>query len=172
MASGIRAENLELGLLQERGKRKNHKPDAREKLLAVPRYADLLDDMSNEDHTERGRVLVSTPDGWRTTMAKWVFDAQEAEREEWEAEHVDDSDSDEELRTPLLQPSVPSITRRSPPFTSTLAKLFGGLPKRARVSIRVVDEEAELMEALAEAEEDEIPDDGGIEIDSDEEYVG
>jgi hypothetical protein len=33
-------------------------------------------------------------------------------------------------------------------------------------------EEEDLMQALAEAEEDDIPDDGGIEIDSDEEYCG
>jgi len=33
-------------------------------------------------------------------------------------------------------------------------------------------EEEELMQALAEAEEDDIPDDGRIEIDSDEEYCG
>lgn len=48
---------------------------------------------------------------------------------------------------------------------------FGGLPKCARVSIRVVDEEAKLMKAIEEAEKEEIPDDGGIEINSDEEYV-
>jgi len=35
----------------------------------------------------------------------------------------------------------------------------------------VIDEEAALMEALADAEEDERPDDGAIEVDSEEEYV-
>ena len=49
--------------------------------------------------------------------------------------------------------------------------LFGGLLKRIRVPRARVDEEAVLMEALADAE-DARPDDGAIEIDSDEEYVG
>jgi len=33
-----------------------------------------------------------------------------------------------------------------------------------------IDAEAVLMEALAEVEEDEWPDDGAVEVDSDEEY--
>ncbi|KAF9060875.1 hypothetical protein BDP27DRAFT_1370138 [Rhodocollybia butyracea] len=161
VASGIHAENLALGLLKEQGQRQNHKPDARENLLAVPRYSDLLEGMNDKDGTKHGHALVSTAEGWRTTMPKWVFDAQEAEREELEGELEDD-----ELPINILplQPSVPSMTRTSRPFSSTLAKLF--------VSLKVINKEAELMEALAEVEEDERPDDGGIEIDSADEYMG
>ncbi|KAJ7877719.1 hypothetical protein B0H14DRAFT_2567586 [Mycena olivaceomarginata] len=39
-------------------------------------------------------------------------------------------------------------------------------------SAQPMTEEEDLMQALAEAEDDDIPDDGGIEIDSDEEYCG
>ena len=53
-----------------------------------------------------------------------------------------------------------------------LAELFSDLQKWARRSRRVIDEEVELMEALADADEDAIPDDGTIEIDDDEVYQG
>ncbi|KAJ7258428.1 ribonuclease H-like domain-containing protein, partial [Mycena haematopus] len=57
--------------------RKNHK--SVEKLLAVPRYRDLLEDQDDEDEGERGRALVSSTIGWRIEMAKWIADARAAE---------------------------------------------------------------------------------------------
>ncbi|KAJ6475421.1 hypothetical protein C8R45DRAFT_935054 [Mycena sanguinolenta] len=51
----------------------------------------------------------------------------------------------------------------------TLAELFGGAPKPVRKFTQAdIDVEAELMEALANAEEDERPDDGAIECSDDE----
>jgi hypothetical protein len=51
--------------------------------------------------------------------------------------------------------------------------LFGGeKPPRSRLPPEEVDAESRLMEALAELEEDERPDDGEVEIPSDEEFVG
>jgi len=52
--------------------------------------------------------------------------------------------------------------------------LFGGAekPRTRKPSAQAMTEEEELMQELAEAEEDDIPDNGGIEIDSDEEYCG
>jgi hypothetical protein len=52
------------------------------------------------------------------------------------------------------------------------ALLFGGAEKpRAReLSARVMEEEEILMQELADKEEDACPDDGAIEIDSDEEH--
>ncbi|KAJ7676328.1 hypothetical protein B0H14DRAFT_2656244 [Mycena olivaceomarginata] len=58
----------------------------------------------------------------------------------------------------------------------TLQVLFGGAefaaekPRKRKPSKRAMEEEEQLMEALANAEEDDVPDDGAIEIDSDEEY--
>ena len=53
----------------------------------------------------------------------------------------------------------------------TLKTLFGGLPKSSRrILEREFDKEAALMDAFADKEEDKVPDDGGIEIDSDEAY--
>ncbi|KAJ6616886.1 hypothetical protein B0H10DRAFT_1948751 [Mycena sp. CBHHK59/15] len=50
--------------------------------------------------------------------------------------------------------------------------LFGGAekPRARKPSARVMEEEEILMQALADEEEDVHPDDGAIEIDSDEEY--
>ncbi|KAJ6622094.1 hypothetical protein B0H10DRAFT_2015238 [Mycena sp. CBHHK59/15] len=58
----------------------------------------------------------------------------------------------------------------------TLETLFGGLENDAKVrtrrpSARVMEEER-LMEALANAAEDDVSDDGAIEVDSDEECQG
>ncbi|KAJ7430267.1 hypothetical protein B0H11DRAFT_2263897 [Mycena galericulata] len=56
----------------------------------------------------------------------------------------------------------------------SLAILFGGPEAKAklttRISKREIDAEAELMEALADAEEDEQPDDGAVEGPSEDEY--
>ena len=54
-----------------------------------------------------------------------------------------------------------------------LALPFGGKkPQWSRLPPEEVDAESQLMEALAELEEDEWLDDGEVEIPSDEEFVG
>ncbi|KAJ3791970.1 ribonuclease H-like domain-containing protein [Lentinula aff. detonsa] len=167
VSSVIRSDNVALGLVKKRTKRENHRSnEAHSKLLSVPRYANLLEDMDDEDETERGRGLISTPEGWRTAMAKWIHDAQQAEKE---------NSLDDEPREPanIFAPEAQLLSARSSkPYQNTLANLFGGLPKRKRVPMAIVDEEAELMHALAEAAEDAILDDGAIDIDSANEYIG
>jgi hypothetical protein len=139
-------------------------------LLAVPRYRDLLDDQEDEDETERGRALVSSSAGWRTEMAKWISDVRAAEA----AEQADDSDSDDD--TPIAGSSTASTSRLPRPKSrkwvkTTLAVLFGGASKPVRkFTDDDIDQEAALMEALAEAEEDARPDDGAVEC-SDDEYM-
>ena len=55
----------------------------------------------------------------------------------------------------------------------TLAKLFGGQNEHpSRLLPAEIDAESELMQALAEIDEDERPDDGAVEIHSDDEYIG
>jgi hypothetical protein len=53
-----------------------------------------------------------------------------------------------------------------------LAILFDGQKEPPRSLRTEVDAEVELMQALAEADEDERPDDGAVEIDSDDAYDG
>ncbi|KAJ6548268.1 hypothetical protein B0H10DRAFT_1969220 [Mycena sp. CBHHK59/15] len=119
---------------------------------------DLLGDQDDEDPTERGRVLVSSVVGWRTQMAKWIGDARAAEREETE-------EDSEDVETPLL-PNRPTAWK-----SLTLQVLFGGAePRKRKPEPRAMAEEEILMEELANAAEDEILDDGAVEIDSDDEY--
>ncbi|KAJ7136219.1 ribonuclease H-like domain-containing protein [Mycena filopes] len=116
---------------------------------------DLLADQDHEDPSERGRALVSTTDGWRVQMAKWIGDAKAAEREEQTEEHAggmtfaDDESTENDVAQVTAAPGWKPLT---------LAVLFGGAEKpRAR-------------KALADEEEAARPDDGAIEIDSGDEY--
>ena len=55
----------------------------------------------------------------------------------------------------------------------TLAKLFGGQNKHPSWLLPAeIDAELELIQALAEIDEDEQPNDGAVEIHSDDEYIG
>jgi len=136
-----------------------------ETLLAVPRYSDLLEDQYHEDESERGRALVSSAGGWRAEMAKWISEAREAELEE--------SDDDTERADVVANDRQRRNTTAWKWKPLTLALLFGGeKPPRSRLPPEEVDAESQLMEALAELEEDERPDDGELEIPSDEEFVG
>jgi hypothetical protein len=76
--SHIRAEQLEQGLIKPRHARQNHK--SIKTLLECPIYANLLQDLSDEDETERGRLLVQSREGWRLEMAQWILAAQEADK--------------------------------------------------------------------------------------------
>ena len=151
ISADIRRDHIKSGKYKER-KRKNHK--STEKLLEVPRYRDLLEDMEDEDETERGRLLINSADGWRVEMARWTAAMREA----------DEDDCDTEL-------DIPGIPENFKYTKMTLERLFGAQPKPSRrVARSVIDEEAALMEALADAEEDSRPDDGAIEV-SDDDYV-
>jgi hypothetical protein len=97
-------------------------------------------------------------------MAKWISEAREAE--------LEGSDDDEEREDVVVN----DRQRRNTAWKwkpLALALLFGGeKPPRSRLPPEEVDAESRLMEALAELEEDERPDDGEVEIPSDEEFVG
>ncbi|KAJ7029536.1 hypothetical protein C8F04DRAFT_1288093 [Mycena alexandri] len=117
---------------------------------------------------------------WRLQLAEWIADAKSAETAERAeaAERVarnaerlaqgelnSESDSDDDSDTPRM----PKKPKWAP---ITLALLFGGAekPRARKPSARVMEEEEMLMQALADEEEDAIPDDGAIEVNSDEEY--
>ncbi|KAJ6471331.1 ribonuclease H-like domain-containing protein [Mycena sanguinolenta] len=109
-------------------------------LLSVPHYRDLLEDQDDEDPTERGCALVSSSRG-----------AEAAERVARNAERL--------AQNPTWKPI-------------TLAILFSRAekPRAHKPSARDMEEEEILVQALADEEKDARPDDGAIEIDSDEEY--
>ncbi|KAJ7430204.1 hypothetical protein FB451DRAFT_1273818 [Mycena latifolia] len=169
IGADIKSDQIERQVVKLRSKRTVHK--STDELLAVPRYRDLLQDQDDEDSTERGPVLVSTAGGWRAVMAKWVDDARAAEIDAAENES-ESEDEDIPARTPRAT-AAPKWKRK------TLAQLFGGSTKKhaERLSQKEIEAEARLMVALAEAErqadedEDAQPDDGAVEIPSDEEYV-
>ena len=118
------------------------------KLLTVPRYTDLLEDMDDKDKTECRWLLVTTAVGWRTEMVKWIGDACAA------------GDDDSEDNSDILAPATSSHEFKWK--KTKLEILFGGLLKRSERIQMAVDQEMELMEALANEEEDAIPDDGAV----------
>ncbi|KAJ7025497.1 hypothetical protein C8F04DRAFT_1191390 [Mycena alexandri] len=76
---------------------------------------------------------------------------------------------DDEAEVPPADPPIPNRIPVWKPLT--LRVLFGGAESRTRKpSAKVMEEEELFREELANAAEDEIPDDGSIEIDSDDEF--
>ncbi|KAJ7198115.1 hypothetical protein GGX14DRAFT_573671 [Mycena pura] len=160
----IRTEHRKDGVIKDRKVRQNHKDVP--KLLAIPRYGNLLQDQDDEDPTERGRALIRSPEGWRVEMAKWISAAREAAAEDSEEDTIVAGPEEPEVVTPerLRRP------RKWQPMT--LERLFGKgvkLSLRTRVSRRAQEEEEIYMQVMAELDaEDDTPDDGAIEIDDDE----
>ncbi|KAK7042800.1 ribonuclease H-like domain-containing protein [Favolaschia claudopus] len=172
IGASIKADHIAQGIPSKRRARKNHK--SVEKLLAVPRYRFLLEEQE-EDSSQQRHSLFSSRADWRIEMAQWIADAQEAEDEELAEQLENTTDSVEDFPEVLSTAPTTSHPSRKKPrkwVNTTLAVLFGNAPNpvRARFSKKQIDAEAELMEALAEAEEDARPDDGAIEC-SDDEYV-
>ncbi|KAJ7803397.1 hypothetical protein B0H14DRAFT_3777641 [Mycena olivaceomarginata] len=165
--SHIRSEQREAGVLKNRKARQNHKNVS--KLLDIARYGNLLQDQADEDQSERGRALVSSPEGWRLEMARWISAAREAATEEEEAPAVVPADVLEEDTIPLSRLCRP---RKWQPMT--LERPFGtGLKPslRTRISRRMQEEEETYMLVMAELDaDDDDPDAGAIEIDDDEVY--
>ncbi|KAF8883349.1 hypothetical protein CPB84DRAFT_1750692 [Gymnopilus junonius] len=169
VSADIRASHKEAGFIEECAKRKNHNDAKVAELLAVPRYADLVEEEANlSDEKEEGiskvqSGLVKSHEGWQKEMAKWV-------QMEWE--HSDDSDDDDdELGNTMYG------HQRSKWLPRSLELLFGGrketdIDEQLRRGLRrqAYSEEARLMELLANEEEDEerILDDGELEGSSDD----
>jgi hypothetical protein len=92
-------------------------------------------------------------------MARWIGKVQEAEAAEWLEERDAELQSINRRRTTKWKPI-------------TLENLFGGTKHKPTRPSRTIEEEEKdaLAQAMAEAAEDKVPDDGAIEIGSDEEY--
>ncbi|KAJ6619396.1 hypothetical protein B0H10DRAFT_2026511 [Mycena sp. CBHHK59/15] len=162
----IRSEHRKAGLIKTRQVRHNHK--AASTLLDVPRYANLLQDQADEDPSERGRALVQSAEGWRTEMAHWIADAQEAEAEE------------DEEDVPVV-PNPPHLNQLRAPRKwqpISLERLFAKTAKESlrakrgeRMARRAQEEEQMYMQVMAELDAaDNTPDDGEVEIDDSEVY--
>jgi hypothetical protein len=155
--SNIKAMHIQNGLKKPRVARNNHASTST--LLDVPTHPDLLGDQNEDDESERGRLLVSSPAGWRVEMAQWIAKVREAEAAE-----------DLEERDAALQ-TIESRHRSSVKWKPiTLDNLFGGTKHKPARRSRTIEEEEAMEQAMAEALEDERLDDGAIEIGSDEEY--
>jgi hypothetical protein len=154
---------METGYIKERDKRKNHDEASITDLLAVPRYADLLEEEAHTSGEEDGlskrrSALIKTRKGWRKEMSKWVQE---------ERVRSDDSDSDgEEMGNATYG------RQRSKWLPRSLELLFGGQKEvavdeqlRRAARRQAYTEEARLMELLAdeEADEERIPDAGELE---------
>ncbi|THU96573.1 hypothetical protein K435DRAFT_858444 [Dendrothele bispora CBS 962.96] len=61
VGSDIHMENQNAGLVKIRGKWNIHKLPDIGRLLDVPQYSNLLDDIDHEDESERGQLLVTSP---------------------------------------------------------------------------------------------------------------
>ena len=151
------------GFVGDRAHRKNHDQTKVAQLLAVPRYADLLDDDATGENEEeqlnrpkQQPALVKSRAGWRKEMAKWFTEEQA---------RSDNSDDDDLA-------NVTYGRQHSKWLPRSLELLFGGqkvtsIDEQVRRAHRrqAFTEEARLMELLVDEELDEerIPDDGELE---------
>ncbi|KAK6981688.1 hypothetical protein R3P38DRAFT_3233777 [Favolaschia claudopus] len=164
VGASIRAEHLADGLRKQREPRKNHDVKRVAELIAVPKYADLLEQTEDVDADSDGAEavkvssrLVDSQAAWRKVYTHWLVSARQ---EEMAAE-----DSGE-----AYEPSVPAPEgRRKTWLPCPLSKLFGGTvqkpPSRRR---QAFTQEERLMELLAADHSDEEPDDGELEGSGDE----
>ena len=104
---------------------------------------------------------MTSPASWHVEMAQWIAKVREAEA----AEEIEECDA--ALQT--IESRHCSSVKWKP---ITLDNLFSGTKHKASRPSRIIEEEEEeaMEQAMAEALEDEWPDDGAIEINSDEEY--
>jgi hypothetical protein len=147
LGAAIRREHIADGLREPRDKRKNHADSRVADLIAVPQYADLLDneEESEEDEAEHtSSCLVNSRNAWRKTYVSWVAAAR--------LDATEDSDAD------IPEPPAPAA-RLSRFLPARLSKLFGGRipqpPKRP--PRRAFTREEMLMDLLAAEHSGEEP---------------
>lgn len=160
VGADIHTSQRDAGMLEDCGKRQNHKKAKVDKLLEVPCYADLLDE--DGDESDKGgmqvrpqALVVKSHTAWQRKMAKWV-----QEEQNW-SEDDDDNIAD----------TVYGY-QQSKWLPQSLDLLFGGHKEmdieQQMQQIRrqqAYIQEAQLMELLADEEVDKhrIPDDGELE---------
>ncbi|KAK7041329.1 DUF659 domain-containing protein, partial [Favolaschia claudopus] len=167
VGADIRSEHLAAGFRKLREGRKNHDERRVGELIAIPKYADLVEDTAelgtDDDVDGEERVssrLVNSRAAWRKVYTSWAVDAC-----------VEEMAEEEEIDISATVP-VPE-GRPSKWLPRPLGKLFGGTASKPleRRQRKEVSEEALYMELLAAAHSDEEPDDGELEGSGDE-YIG
>ncbi|KAG6839582.1 hypothetical protein C0991_001300 [Blastosporella zonata] len=117
IGADIGTSHKEAGFIAECKKRQNHDKANVAELLAVPRYADLLENGEvGGSHEQEGSAplsgLVKSHNGWQMEMAKWVQEEQ--------AQILDFDKSDNELANVMYG------CKRLKWLPQSLELLFGG----------------------------------------------
>ena len=155
----IKADHLAAGLQKPHVAWSNHTSTLT--LLHVPSHDDLLGDQDDEDESECGRLLVMLRASQRVEMALWMKKVQDEE----EAEKLDERDE-------VLQGLETRCHTSTKWKHISLKTLFGGTKPVPMHLLQTMEEEEEaaMMQAMAEVDEDKRPDDGEMEIPSEDEY--
>ncbi|KAJ6564768.1 hypothetical protein B0H19DRAFT_942310 [Mycena capillaripes] len=155
VGASIRSEHVAAGFVKLREGRKNHDESRVADLIAVPQYADILENDEESDEEVPARVstrLVNSGAAWRKLYTSWANSAS----------------SDDELPQTVTEPPAPARSGRWLPCR--LGRLFGGtIPQPpARAPRKAFTRQQLLMELLAAEHTDEEPDDGELEGSGDE----
>ncbi|KAK7451264.1 hypothetical protein VKT23_012604 [Stygiomarasmius scandens] len=163
----IRFHHYASGLREVRKARNNHSDERVSQLLAVPRYAALLQEEGDSEDVNlqrsRGSFLINNRKKWRAQHDKWIK----------EARHFDELSGNDTDPPPLPEEPTHAWLPRS------LELLFGGKTtmgseldmsdnQSRQTRRKVPSEEQLLMELLAQEEEERIPDEGELEGSGDE----
>ncbi|KAJ6494246.1 hypothetical protein C8R45DRAFT_866803, partial [Mycena sanguinolenta] len=164
VGASIRREHLTAGFVKLREGRKNHDESRVAELIAVPQYADILENDDDEADTEAAeRVssrLVNSGAAWRKVYTSWAVEARVAEMETAELER---NLADEGPAQSVPEP--PGPTRAGQWLPRPFSRLFGGaIPQPpTRAPRKAFTRQQLLMELLAAEHSDEEPDDGELE---------
>jgi hypothetical protein len=155
-----------VGFVKPREGRKNHDESQVASLIAVPQYADALENEpeSNDEAEERvSSRLVNSGAAWRKVYTSWLVAARMAELETDGLEHNSDDESDSEPSRSVAEPPAPTRPGRWLPCP--FSRLFGGaIPQPpARAPCKAFTHQQLLMELLAAEPSDEELDDGELE---------
>ncbi|KAJ6591339.1 hypothetical protein B0H10DRAFT_2197531 [Mycena sp. CBHHK59/15] len=153
-------------ILQPREGRKNHDESRVAGLIAVPQYADILENDSDSDEEPAERVslwLVNSGAAWRKVYTSWAVAARLVEMETDELERNSDDESDTGPSQSVPEPPAPTRAGRWLPCP--FSRLFGSVIPQppARAPRKAFTRQQLLMELLAAEHSDEEPDDGELE---------
>ncbi|KAJ6579756.1 hypothetical protein B0H10DRAFT_2235655 [Mycena sp. CBHHK59/15] len=166
VGASIRREHVAAGFVKPREGRKNHDESRVAGLIAVPQYADILENESESEDEAEERVssrLVNSRAAWRKVYTSWAVEARLAEMEAEESDRNSDDELNSGSARPVAEPPAPARPGRWLPCP--FSRLFGGvIPQSpARAPRKAFTQQQLLMELLAAEHSEEEPDDGELE---------